>query len=186
MLLPVGAGETRVLPRGQVESAGYLRWLPGSQALILSGYEKGKPRMYTQDIDGGPPRPISPEDFFLCGAPLTPDGLYSVGCSRGKQFLVPVNGGEPRILPGLTRSNEVVGFSSDSRFAYVQILDSLPARVDRVELASGDRREWRTFQPANLTGVTSIGPILLFPDLNAYAYNYESIVSVLYTLDGAI
>ena len=46
--------------------------------------------------------------------------------------------------------------------------------------------EWRLFQPANLAGVTGISPMRLFPDLNAYAYNYESIVSDLYTLDGAI
>ena len=49
---------------------------------------------------------------------------------------MPVNGGEPRVIPGLKRGQEVIAFSPDSRFAYVQILDSLPARVDRLELAT--------------------------------------------------
>ena len=186
VLLPTGAGETRTLPRGQADDVAYVNWLPGSQRLLLSAYENGKPRVFTQDINGGLPQPISPPGMDLCGRPLTPDGRYCQGCSKGKQFLIPVAGGDPRVAQGLGRGEEVIAFSPDSRFAYVQDLQSLPARVDKVDIATGARSEWRKFQPSNLAGITGLGPILLSPDLGAYAYNYESIISDLYTLDGAV
>ena len=175
-----------MLPRGEIDEVEYLRWLPTSKQLIVSGFVKGKRRIYIQEIEGGLPKPIAPEDFSLCAAPLTSDDRYCVGCSKGQQYLIPVNGGGPKPVPGLKRGNEVIGFSSDSRFAYVQALDSLPARIDRIDVTTGERSEWKTFQPSNLAGITAIGPILLSADLKAYAYNYESIISDLYTLDGPV
>jgi len=117
---------------------------------------------------------------------MTPDGRYAVGRTRSDHFLIALSGTQQKKIPGIGRGDEVIAFSNDLRFAYVQALDSLPARVDRVEIASGQRSKWRSYQPANLSGVTGLGPIVLSPDLKSYAYNYESIISDLYTLDGAI
>lgn len=68
----------------------------------------------------------------------------------------------------------------------MQVLDSLPARVERLELATGQRSPWRSFQPSNLGGLTGLSAIIFSADMDGYAYNYESIVSDLYTLDGAV
>jgi eukaryotic-like serine/threonine-protein kinase len=187
MLLPVGAGESRKLARGALENINYVRWLRSSRGLLVSGSEKGRQtRIYAQDIESGVPQPISPEDVGLCAAPLTPDGRFCVGCSHGTGFLVPVEGGPARPLPGFKRGDEVIAFSADGRLAYVQLLGTTPAQVEQLEIATGKRSPWRTFLPANLAGITGVGPISLAPDLRAYAYNYESLVSELYAVDGVL
>ena len=163
-----------------------MQWLLNSKTVILCGYEKGKSRIYTQNIDGGLPQPISPERVTLCARPLTPDGKYCVGCTDGKKFLVPLNGGQPRAVPTLVRGSEIIAFSPDSRFAYVQVIDSLPAQVDQLELATGELTKWRMFQTSNIPGITGISAIVLAADLKAFALSYESLTSDLYTLDGVI
>lgn len=186
-LLPVGAGDARTLPLGEMDRVSDLMWVPRSQKLLVSGYDgSSKHRTYIQEIDGSPPKPISPPGYSICSNVMTRDLRYFEACSQGKHYLIPVNGVEPPILEAVKRGNQVVAFSPDSRFAYVQAVDSVPARVDRIDVASGKRSEWRTFRPANLAGITGIQPVFLSEDLNAYAYNYESIISDLYTLNGAI
>jgi len=185
-LLPVGAGDARKLPRGEVGSVEFVLWTPDSQKVLFTGYAGDDSRIYLQGIDGSAPKAISPPDFRIASNVLTPDGRYAVGRSRSDQFLVALSGAGPGKIPGIGRGDEVIAFSGDSRYAYVQALDSLPARVDRVEIATGQRSKWRTFQPSNLSGITGLGPIVLSHDLKSYAYNYESIISDLYTLDGVV
>jgi serine/threonine protein kinase/Tol biopolymer transport system component len=187
VLLPTGAGETRRLPPGDLARVSYVRWRPDSRRLVLSGAEKGKQgRIWVQDIEGGLPKPVSKEGVRLCAAPLTPEGKFCVGCSGGKGFLVPLDGGELRVLPGFGPNDEVIAFSVDGRVAYVQVLGSVPARVDQVDIATGKRAVWRTFQPSNMAGVTGMGPVSLTPDLKAYAYNYESLISEMFVLQGVL
>ena len=185
-LLPTGAGDARPLAPGGVESVETLTWLPGSQDVVFTGFQGRKMRIYRQRIDGSAPKAISPEDFRLFADVLTTDGRYAVGRSEDRQFLVALDGGEQRLIPGLTRGDVVVAFSADSRFAYVQTIDSVPAVVDKVDVASGERSKWKSFQPSNLSGLMNLSPVLFSLDLNGYAFNYESVVSDLYTLDGAV
>jgi eukaryotic-like serine/threonine-protein kinase len=185
-LLPAGAGDSRTLPAGTIDSVEFALWVPGSQAVVLSGYQGHWIRIFLQKIDASPPKPISPEGFRIASNVLTPDGRYAVGRFQNRQFLVALDGSEQRVVPGLARGDEVVAFSGDSRSAYVQVLDTLPATVERVDLETGERSKWRTFQPASLSGVMNVAPIIFSADLNGYAYNYESIISDLYTLDGTV
>jgi hypothetical protein len=95
-------------------------------------------------------------------------------------------GGEPNPIGGWEKGQEIIGFSPDGRSAYVQMLDSMPAQVDRLEIATGKRRTWKSFRPQDMAGVTALNPILLPPDQRAYAYNYESVISELYVLTSAL
>ena len=168
-----------------MERVTYLRWLPDSRRLVLSGYEKGKlSRIYVQGIESGVPQAISREDVGLCSTALTPDGRFCVACSHGAGFLVPLDGGTPRPFPGYKPGDEVIAFSPDGRLAYVQVLGTNPAQVDRLEMATAKRTLWKTFMPANQPGITGLGPISMAEDLRAYAYNYESLVSELYVMEG--
>ncbi|HTS30869.1 MAG TPA: protein kinase [Bryobacteraceae bacterium] len=184
-LLPTGAGEARTLPLGEIEQVEFALWAD-PQKLLLTGYKGDQGRIYQQGVDGSPPKPMSPPDFKIASNVLTPDGHYAVGRTRGEQYLVSLAGAEPRKIAGIGRGDEVLAFSDDSRIAYVQALGSLPARVDQVEVATGQRSKWRSFQPSSLSGVTGVGTIVLAQDLKSYTYNYESMISDLYTLDGAI
>jgi len=187
LLLPVGAGDSRRLPTGPLSRIEYVRWLPDSRRLLVSGAEKGKPRrIYVQDIDGGLPHPISADGVALCAAALAPDGRHCVGCANGKGYLIPVEGGAPITIAGWKTGEELIAFSPDGSSAYVQLLDTVPARVERLELATGKRSPWKTFLPVNSAGITAIGPIAMTPDLRCFAYNCESVISELYVLGGAL
>ena len=75
-LLPVGAGEPRTLaelPFGLVWAA----WLPDGKGILLSGGETGHgARLYVLGLEGGAPRPVSPEGVLLIPYTnlITPDG----------------------------------------------------------------------------------------------------------------
>ena len=186
-LLPTGPGESRRLPAGALEQVQYVRWLPDSQRVIFSGAEKGKKkRVYVQDIAGGLPRAISAEGLALCSAQMTPDGHNVVACENGRGFLLPVAGGNPKAIAGWKTGQEIIGFSADGRSAYVQLLETTPAQVERLDLATGKREPWKTFRPANMAGVTGLSPIVLSADEKAYAYNYERVISELHILEGAL
>jgi eukaryotic-like serine/threonine-protein kinase len=53
-----------------------------------------------------------------------------------------------------------------------------------VDLATGARRPWREFQPADRTGVLDEVSIVLTSDLRAYVYRYRRVLSDLYLVDG--
>jgi hypothetical protein len=60
----------------------------------------------------------------------------------------------------------------------------LPARVYRLDPASGQKQVWRELMPADNPGITDIGPILITPDARTYVYEYGRTLSDLYLHDG--
>jgi hypothetical protein len=62
----------------------------------------------------------------------------------------------------------------------------LPARVERLNLSTGQRQPWKTLMPPDAAGVTDVGPILITPDSSAYVYEYGRTLSDLYLVQGII
>jgi hypothetical protein len=60
----------------------------------------------------------------------------------------------------------------------------LPAKVERLELATGHKQLWKQLMPSDTAGITDIGPILITPDAKAYVYEYGRTLSDLYLVDG--
>jgi hypothetical protein len=60
----------------------------------------------------------------------------------------------------------------------------VPARIHRIDLASGRRELWRTIAPADAAGVFSITSFVLTPDGRSYAYSFSRVLSDLYVVDG--
>jgi hypothetical protein len=58
-----------------------------------------------------------------------------------------------------------------------------PARVMRVDLATGKREPWKELMPSDPAGIVRVGPALLTPDGHAYAYDYERTLSDLYVVE---
>src|ERR1019366_2266057 len=79
VLLPTGVGQQRALPTGKViPNRGQI--LPDSKRLLFDGHEAGHAsRVYVMNLDGGPPRAITPEGFSLRGfrCRLTANALLS-------------------------------------------------------------------------------------------------------------
>ena len=97
--------------------------------------------------------------------------------------LYPVDGGTPRTLPFVT-SGEPLQWSPDGRFLYMNRGGSFPPVVDRIDVTTGERREWLTVFPADPVGIDSIVRILITPDGKSYCYDYYAFLSRLYIVDG--
>ena len=73
-LLPTGAGTIRRLERDGIQQYRHMiHWMPDGKQVLFSGNEAGHAvRCYVQNIDGGKPRPVTPEGVSMCQ--VSPDG----------------------------------------------------------------------------------------------------------------
>jgi Tol biopolymer transport system component len=63
-LHPIGTGESRRLPVGDIVNLDYVAWFPDGKHLLLEGAAEGQPlRTYKMDLAGGKPQPLGPPDF---------------------------------------------------------------------------------------------------------------------------
>ncbi len=185
-LLPTGAGSPRPLPKtGLVYQWG--TFFPDGKRLLLWANEPGHgSRLFVQAIDGGKPRPITPEGFELPfgGRPMSPDGrTVAVLAPDRKIHLWPLEGGEPQPLPGVLEGETAFGWTADSRALYVGRI-GMPARVEILDVATGARRLWKEITPPDPAGVLAVGPILITPDGQSYVYSYRRILDELFLVTG--
>jgi Tol biopolymer transport system component len=185
VLLPTGAGQPRRL-EGNVEVSS-ARWFPDGRGVLLEGSEGAHGvRLFRQDLDGGSPRAITPEGVrLISGGEISPDGRWiaAIGPDQ-KAYLYPVEGGEPRAIPGWGENDELSGWTEDGRGLFVYAHGELPARVVRLDLATGNRQPWREVLPTDPAGVVTIVPLLFTPDGRSYVYSYPRILSQLYIGEG--
>jgi hypothetical protein len=82
----------------------------------MSAGEADKPRrLFVQELPEGVPRPITPEGVFTEHAIATPDGAWVPAGSdyeTAPYQLYPIDGGEPRSIPGLEKGDQPIRFSA--------------------------------------------------------------------------
>jgi Tol biopolymer transport system component len=181
-LYPTGAGEPKLFSKEGL-SVYNANFMPDGKQIALVAQEPGhQPRIYLRGIDGGKPRAISPEGY---GSILVdPAGRWVA--ARGpdrKHVLIPISGGEPTPVPGMDSDDVRSQVSPDGRYFYVRRQGELPARVFRLEIATGRRELWKTLVPTDPAGVSDLG-VLPTPSGEGYVYSYTRILSDLYVLDG--
>jgi hypothetical protein len=116
----------------------------------------------------------------------SPDGALLVLAEslNAPLALMAVADGARRPLPGSRPGDLAIGWSADGRHLYVIEAQGFPARVHRIEVASGRREPWRELAPADRAGVTGIRSAFLTPDGASYAYGFRRILTDLYLLEG--
>jgi Tol biopolymer transport system component len=181
LLIPTGAGETRVLTKDSINHR-IAAWFPDGRRVLFVGDEPGKgPRLYVQDIDGGNPRPISAEatkgTMWMTWRPVSPDGKQVV-FFNGQYLLYPVDGGTPRPIPGIAPSEIVIGWDAPGTGLYVRE-HRAPMKIFRLDLSTGQRR----FLKEVATPVADV-QLVMTSDGRSYAYGYEEPESDLYLIDG--
>ena len=79
LLLPTGAGTVKRIEKAGMEHYGHqIHWMPDGKQIVFSGNLPGhEVRCFIQNIDGGKPRPITPEGVGYCA--VSPDGQLVVG-----------------------------------------------------------------------------------------------------------
>jgi eukaryotic-like serine/threonine-protein kinase len=184
-LLPTGAGETQPLTKDTINHQ-WARWLPDGKRYVFSGNETGHGvRLYVQDVSGGSPRAISPEGVDASAFAVSPDGELVAGIGADdKGYLYPVAAGEPRMINGLEPGDQPMCWNQDGRSLYLYRSGEVPAKVFRLELATGKKTLWKQIVPLDPTGVSTIGPILMTPDGKTYVYGFHRTLGDLYLVDG--
>jgi Tol biopolymer transport system component/predicted Ser/Thr protein kinase len=184
-LLPTGAGETQSLTNDSINHQ-WVRWFPDGKRFCFAGNEPGRGvRLYTQDVSGGKPTPISPEGIDAQSFAVSPDGQSVIGIGPDqKGYLFSASGGEPRVVNGIEPGDTPINWSQDGRSIYLYQTGEVPAKVYRLELATGKKTVWKQIAPLDPTGVSTIGPILITPDGKSYVYGFHRTVGDLYLVEG--
>ncbi|HKC24374.1 MAG TPA: protein kinase [Thermoanaerobaculia bacterium] len=187
-LLPTGTGEHKDLALSGISLEQAAAWFPDGRRILFAGSEPGHGvRLYVQSIEGGAPRPMTPEGVTsaLPGFAVSPDGGFvaAVGPDH-KPMLFPVEAGPARTLPGGGEKEFPLRFSADGRFLYLWKRGEVPARVTRLEVGSGNREVWKDLLPADPAGVERISNVVVTPDAKGYAYCYARLLSDLFVVEG--
>src|SRR5579863_7192490 len=178
VLLPTGPGESRKLGHSGVTLL-RTHWLPDGKGYVFLGNEKDHGlRLWVQSLDTDKPTPIAPEGIRTTQWVISPDGsnVAAVQSDR-KGYLFPVAGGDPKPISGFPEGFIPVSWSGDGKSIFMYNAGDLPAKVDRLNLATGQRQPWKTLMPPDVAGVTDVGPILITPDASAYVYEYGRTLS---------
>ncbi len=185
ILWPTAAGTARPLVASgfaHVDSGG---WLADGRIIFSAFDAMGRHRLYVQDIEGGPPRPISGEGVTLAMKAGTPDGRFVVGQTGDGYFLFPAEGGPPQPLSPLADNDTPLQWSHDGRFLFVR-RGRIPADIYRLEVATRREVLWKTLLPRDPDGVEAIQGIVMTPDGSSYCYSYLRTISNLFVRVGAV
>ena len=185
LLLPTGAGTVKRIERGDIQQYGdRVHWLPDGKQIIFSGNQPGRAaRCFIQNVEGGKPRPLTPEGVSSCQ--VSPDGklIAASGLIGMEGRLYAMDGGPPRPIPGLL-PGETFAWTSDSRFMYAYQWKQAPVKIYRLNILSGQRQLFREVNPADVTGLCDMFQVLFSSDGQAYVYGYIRLLSDLYLVKG--
>lgn len=185
-LVPVGMGESRVLPNPRLDVVQAWQLFPDQQRLLVLGNDLSQPmRLFEMALDGdGSLRPISnvPAQWPI---ELSHDGktVASIG-PDDRAYLYSVVSGEARPAPGCEPGDVPMGWSPDDGAIFVYRRGRISITVDKVGISTGERARSFTIAPADPAGILDIMPVHITPDGQTYAYSYRRFLSDLYVVTG--
>ena len=184
-LLTTGAGEAKALTHDTINYS-WAHWFSDGKRILVTGNEAGKGvKLYVFDVASGQVHPISPEGVNGTSFVISTDSQWVAGIGPDQHgYLYPVNGGDPRPIKGLNPGEQPITWSADGRSLYIYQPGELPARVDRLDLQTGQRSLWKQLMPSDPAGVETIGPILMTPDASTCVFGYHRMLSDLYLVEG--
>ena len=186
VLLPTGAGQPKTFPKDSIDKASitFGAFLPDGKRIVYGAHEAGKPpRVFVQDLEGGAAKPVTPEG--VTARAVSPDGKFLLTETAGKGFgVTPLEGGPSVPVRGIEPNDRPLRWTADGRSLFVGSTRDLPARVFRVDLATGRRELWKEFTPGDPTGITGSGASSISADGNTILFGYFHILSDLYVAEG--
>jgi dipeptidyl aminopeptidase/acylaminoacyl peptidase/tRNA A-37 threonylcarbamoyl transferase component Bud32 len=184
MVYPTGAGEPRNISFPRFESYDTGQFFHGDARILFCGVRAGESsRCYVADAKGGEPRPVTPGG--TTDGRISPDEA-SVVAKLGSSGagIYSLAGGSPRLLPQLAPEDMVTGWSADGRSLTLYHQTLVPTRLERLDLATGERTLLQEVGPADRAGVAVIAPVLLSADEKSYAYSLFRQAGYLFTVAG--
>jgi len=185
VLLPVGAGQPLAIAPGTL-TCNFPVFLPDSRRLVFRGMEPGHgSRIWVIGIEGGKPRPISPEGVPYAPLVPSPDGrvVMALGVD-GQPTLFPVDGGAAKTIPGTALEDVGTQWTPDGRSVYICRARGPAVAVTLVDVATGESKPWRVIEPSDPAGVHAVARVYPTPDGRGYAYSFVRILSTLLEVKG--
>jgi eukaryotic-like serine/threonine-protein kinase len=180
-LVPVGAGDSRDVPCELAEITGLQFYPDGTRLMILGNYPESPKQLFELEIDGGgKARPVT--DAALAGSfALSHDGTkVAAAGADGKAVLISVADGSVGMLPGGKQGDLPIEWTSDNAAVFVIDRSHSVVRIVRVDVSSGERRDWVAIRPGDPAGILDIMPVHITPDGQTYAYGYRRFLSDLF------
>jgi len=185
-LLPIGPGAPKDVPIVGLEHVqnGSARFMPDGKHIVVNASEPNHPvRGFLLDIEGGKPRPVTPEG--IAAFRISPDGHYvAAHGANASLVLCSMDTGVVAPIPGIEPGDTSAQWSADSKALYVYHFGEMPARIFRLHIHTGKRTLVRELEPSQHAGVVSIAPIVMSPDATRFAYSYYQNLSTLYVISG--
>ena len=190
VLLPTRTGEVRPLPRGPIaEYLDLAAWSPDSRRIYIAGRDASDVASNLRPgLDGGEPRPITPEGFVDCCSRLT-DGRWPLSIDTVSTICTLWM--EDRI-PGLypatwTATSCCSGAPTDGSCSSVRPEISRSACSAWTSPAA-TREFWKELVPPDPSVLVDIGSdpgqVRITPDGKSYAFTYWTFEGELYVAQG--
>jgi eukaryotic-like serine/threonine-protein kinase len=154
ILHPVGAGESRRLPLGDIVSLTHLSWFPDGKHLLLTGATEGQPlRTYEMDLEGGKSEPLGPADFR--GTAVAGDGKRIAGQTvSGEAVVFDLEAQKVQPVPGIAPEGRVGQWTGDGKALLVYSGTQWVTQVDRIEVTTGNRTSLQKVELREKAGST--------------------------------
>lgn len=189
-LVPVGAGEKKLLAPARSNSFFYQPWacfFPDGKRVLFAANEQDRgTRLYVQEIDGNPVCITPDEEGVEISSPhsISPGGEQFVFINAENEVCrFEINSKKCTPLKNLGEDYLPVRWSGDGRYLFVRRRGQVPAIVYRYDLSAGEKEERLELMPKDATGVSEILRVLLTPDGAFYAYSYTRELSDLYVIE---
>jgi hypothetical protein len=115
---------------------------------------------------------------------VSPDQKFVTVAKDGKLNLFPIAGGDLQPIADLERGESVIRWSGDGRFLYLQkTLEPSVLEIDRLNVHDRHQELWKELKTPDPVGV-QIRDVVLTPDGNSYAYDYQRDIVTLYMAEG--
>lgn len=183
-LNPIGAGESRRLPAGEITSLKTVAWFPDGMHLLLTGAPEGQAlRTYEMDLEGGKPQALGPADFV--GAAVAKDGKRIAGRNAsGEAVVFDRETQKPQAIPGIEPGEALAQWTEDGQALIVYSSTPSEARIYRVEVETGKRTLLQTVEPRDKTGSMQPIRVAYAERSKTYVYNTIRILGTLYVAEG--
>ena len=178
ILMSTSLGQPKMLSNAGIKEYHFASFFPDGKQILFTGVEWGdnaEIRSFVQDVNTGQFHPLTQEGTIALR--VSPDGKRVITLQDDKTYYIQgLNGGEPKPIPGLEDDDEPIQWSDDGRAVFVKAAGDFATKIYRVNLSTGERREWQNIDPKNKTGHVGLevnpGGILITPDGKVCIYTY--------------
>jgi hypothetical protein len=183
-LYPVGTGESRRLPLGDITNFTSVAWFPDGQHVLLQASKEGQPvRTYEMDLQGGKPQELGPSDFI--GVAVAHDGQKVAGRNAaGEAVVFNRETQKVQLIRGIGPQDRIEKWTKDGQALLVTTATPWEAQMYRVEVPSGKKTLLQKVELNDKAGSIFNVRAYYVEDSKTYVYNTRRVLGSLYVVEG--